>query len=113
MPKLLRRWWTKTYELEPQVKIKNSFMVAQHEGLITDEVDLCVNDTPLVSFEAGLRQFHCVFSFELYDKPYEFRFNYNIWTGQPRSLIVLQEGRILAQYGDDTALKVTNKVAST
>ena len=111
VPKLLRRWWTNTYDLEPQVKIKNQFQLAQHEGFFTDENELIVNGVPVIAFEAGMNCLAGVIEFTLYDKPYELRFNYSMWSGNPRSIIILQSGRILAQYGDTSAMTVTQTVA--
>ena len=105
MAKFLRRWWTNTYDLEPQVKIKNQFQLAQHEGMLTDENELLVNGQSLIAFEAGMNALKGRLCFELHDKPYELRFNYSMWSGNPKSLIVLQNNQILAQYGDDSALK--------
>lgn|GEM_PF-2146396 len=111
MPKLLRRWWTNTYDLEPQVKIKNQFQLAQHEGLLTDENELIVNGEPVLAFEAGMSNgLAGMIKFTLYDKPYELRFNYSMWSGNPRSVIILQNGRLLAQYGDTSAMPVTQSV---
>ncbi len=110
MAKLLRRWWTNHYDLEPQIKLKNQFQIAQHEGMFTDENELIVNGQPVLEFEAGVNYLNGVLQFSLYDKPYELRFNYSYWSGNPRSLIILQNQRILAQYGDDSAIKSTNSV---
>jgi len=108
MAKLLRRWWTNTYDLEPQVKIKNRFQLAQHEGFFVDENELLVNGLPVITFEAGMNHLHGMIQFTLHDKPYDLRFNYGIWSGNPRSVLILQNSRILAQYGDTSALNVTN-----
>jgi hypothetical protein len=53
MSKFLRRWWTNTYELEPQVKIKSDFRLLQHEGMLTDENELLIDNIPIIGFEAG------------------------------------------------------------
>lgn len=110
MSKLLRRWWTNTYELEPQVKIKSIFRLLQHEGAFTDENELLIDGIPIIVFEAGTAHWKGVIRFEHYDKPYELRFNYSIWSGNPKSAVILQNDRILAQYGNDSALKISNTV---
>ncbi len=110
MSKLLRRWWTNTYEFEPKVKIKSTFLLLQHEGMFTDENELLMDGIPIIAFEAGTSNWKGVIRFEHYDKPYELRFNYSIWSGNPKSAIILQNDRILAQYGNDSALKTSEAV---
>ena len=110
MTRIFRRWWTHTYHLEPQVKLKHDFKVIVHEGFFTDENEIHVNNLPFAYFEASYSQFNGIIEFELFDKPYEFRFNYSGWTGNPRSLLLLQNNRILARYGDTSAMKSTQPV---
>lgn len=110
MAKFLRRWWTNIYDLEPKIKIKNEFQLAQHEGMLTDENELLMNGEPVVAFEAGVNGLKGSLFFDLHDKPYELRFNYSMWTGNPRSLLLFQNGRIIAQYGDDSALSALQPI---
>ena len=100
MPKL------KIYELEPQIKIKNSFAVDVNEGFFIDENELTINGISVAHFQASHSLLKGIIEFVNHDKPYELLFNYSWWTGNPRSFIVIQNNRVIAQYGDDSALKL-------
>lgn len=93
------------YELEPQVKLKNSFAVNYREGFFVDHSELTINGDAIFSFEGSLFILNDRIDFIFHDKPYTFCFNYKWWTGKPRSFIVLQNDQVLARYGDDSALK--------
>ena len=94
------------YELEPQVKLKNSFAVNYQEGIFVDHSVLMINGNAILNFTGSMVRLNSIIDFVFHDKPYQFRFNYRWWTGKPRSFIVLQNNRVIAQYGDDSALKL-------
>jgi hypothetical protein len=96
----------KTYELEPQVKIKNEFAVDVNEGFFVDKNELTINGIPVTRFQASHSSLKGIVDFVNDGKPYELLFNYSWWTGNPRSFIVIQNNRVIAQYGDDSALKL-------
>ncbi len=101
------------YELEPQVKLKNNFAVNYREGIFVDHSELTINGEPIFSFTGSLAALNDIIDFTFHDKPYQFRFSYRWWTGKPRSFIVLQNNQVIAQYGDDSALKLKpNMMAS-
>ena len=97
----------KIYELEPQVKLKNSFSVHVTWGFYVDINELMINDQLLFSFEVTHSVHKGLIDFKVNGKPYELLYNYRaLTTGNPRSYIILQNNRVIAQYGDDTALKL-------
>jgi len=101
-------------ELEPQVKLKNSFAVHFREGVFVDHNELTINGDPVISFKGSLLSLNNRLDFVFNDKPFQFCYNYTWYTGKPRSFIVLQNNRVIAKYGDDSALKLKpNKTAST
>ena len=95
-----------TFELESQVKLKNSFAVNFQEGVFVDHNELTINKEPIFKFTASMLALSDIIDFVFHDKPYQFRFTYKWWTGKPRSFIVLQNNQVIAQYGDDSALKL-------
>jgi hypothetical protein len=97
---------SKTFELEPQVKLKNSFAVFFREGIFVDHNQLMINNEPVFDFTASMLALSNSIDFVFHDKPYQFRFSYSRWTGKPRSFVVLQNNQVIAKYGDDTALKL-------
>ena len=97
----------KIYELEPQVKLKNSFAIHVTWGFSVDINELMINDQLLLSYEVTHAVHKGIIDFEVNHKPYALLYNYRAWTtGNPRSFIILQNNRVIAQYGDDSALKV-------
>lgn len=102
-----------TYELEPQIKLKNSFAVHFREGVFVDHNQLVINGDPILNFKGSLLLLRDRLDFIFHDKPYQFCYTYTWYTGKPRSFIVLQNNRVIAKYGDDSALQVKpNKMAS-
>ncbi len=97
----------KIYDLEPQVKLKHAFAIRVTWGFSVDINELMINDQVLLRFEVTHAIHKGIIDFEVNHKPYQLLYNYRAWTtGNPRSYILIQNNRVIAQYGDDSALKL-------
>ena len=103
---------TRVYELEPYVKLKSVFEVTVHEGIFADTNEFRMNKHILFRFKVSHRTVIGYINFTIDDKPYKLCYDYSVWTGKPTSYILLQDDRILAQYGKDSALKASQEIQS-
>lgn len=85
------------------VKTPHTFHLDIREGFFNDTLRLYVDDALAVEAQAGISGFQDYALFDVDGRTHELRWKWNIWTGNPESIVVMHKGRILARYGSDRA----------
>lgn len=98
MPYLrIRKSWQIT------VKDSHNFHLAVKEGIVNDSLKLFVDYELVVKAKAGMSGRKGYALFDVDGRTHELRWFWNMWSGNPESILVMHKGRILAQYGSDRA----------
>lgn len=73
------------------------------EGFFNDTMNLYIDDALVRTAKAGISGFRGYELFELDGRTHELRWVWSMFTGNPKSIVIMHKGRILAQYGSDRA----------
>ena len=85
------------------VKDPHTFHLDVKEGFANDTLRLYVDDELLVEAKAGINGTKGYDLFEVDGRTFELRWVWNMWIGNPESIVIMHKGRVLAQYGSDRA----------
>ncbi|GAB5490413.1 MAG: hypothetical protein Phog2KO_06280 [Phototrophicaceae bacterium] len=85
------------------VKESHTFHLDVKEGFANDTLKLFVDDELVVKAKAGISGWKGYALFDVDGRTHELRWSWNMWSGNPESIVVMHKGRILAQYGSDRA----------
>jgi hypothetical protein len=98
-----------THNWQITVKKPHWFRLELREGFFRDDIRLYVDDELAATGE--IRAFPLIrlkgaTLFDVDGRTFELKWEWNFWTGNPKSLVIMHKGRILAQYGNDSAAKI-------
>lgn len=85
------------------VKDTHTFHLDVKEGFANDTLKFYVDDELKITAKAGMSGTQGYELFEVDGRTFELRWVWNLWIGNPVSIVVMHKGRILAQYGSDRA----------
>lgn len=88
-----------------QVKEMHHLRLLVREGFFNDTLELYLDGMLVASARAGLSGWKGSTSFDIDGRLFELRWEWNMITGNPASIMVTYGERVFAQYGSDAALR--------
>ena len=87
------------------IKTDHHFRLDVREGFINDKLKLLVDDEVVATGTINMWNLKGVTSFMVEGRMFELRWIWSWWTGNPLSIVVMRNGRMLAMYGCEEAAK--------
>lgn len=94
-----------TEEWDFQVKEMHNVRLDVREGFFNDTLRLYVDGYEVVQAKAGLIAVKGSVPFEIDGRVFDLMWIWNMWTGNPASIVIAYNGRVFAQVGSDKALQ--------
>lgn len=85
------------------VKTPHIIHLDVREGFFNDSIELYVDDERVVTATAGVSSWQGYSLFDIDGRTHELRWVWSWLSGNPKSIVIMHKGRILAQYGSDRA----------
>jgi hypothetical protein len=95
-----------THNWEIAVKTPHMFRLELREGLFRDTLRLFVDDELMTTGTASTLNPNGVRLFDVDGRTFELKWEWHRWLGDPKSIVLMHKGRILARYGGDSAAKI-------
>lgn len=94
-----------TREWDFQVKEMHTVRLEVQEGFFNDTMRVFVDGYEAVKTKAGMSAVRGSVPFEIDGRTFDLAWVWNMWTGNPASIVIAYDGRVFAQVGTDRALR--------
>ena len=94
--------YLKNVEYACDVSLRDSHAVSfiTRWGWFSDSLEILVDDEAMLKTRSGWGRWSGSHGFLLDDQPVEARWRWSFWMGNPIYIILVNQGRIVAQYGN-------------